>query len=127
MSEILAHHTYISREVQIPPPKLTCTGKLSQNSLEISACPKTQKLSRCEVERSQPAVVLWNERGEHGDGEARTRPRGDSAGVAGGGVWGRGSRGLPQAWDQPADILPVEEEVCGVGIAGAARAATVAR
>src|SRR4030088_2009857 len=61
-----------------------------ENIWVFEILPKTQKLSRCEVERSQPAVVLWKERGEPGDGEARTQRRGDSASVAGGGVWGHG-------------------------------------
>jgi hypothetical protein len=42
----------------------------------------TEKLSWWEVEDSQPAVVLWNERGEPEDGKASAQRRGNSAGVA---------------------------------------------
>ena len=49
-------------------------------------------------------------------GEARTYGRGDSAGASGGGVGRNGGRGLPQARHQPAELLSVEEEVCGLGL-----------
>ena len=70
-------------------------------------------MARCKLFRSSLQDISL------GYGEAWTQRRGDSAGFAGGGVWGHGGGDLPQAWDQPAVVLPVEEEVCGPGIAAA--------
>ena len=66
-------------------------------------------------------------RGEPEDGEARTQRRGDSAGVARSRVSGDGGRDLPKARDQPADVLPVEEEGCRAGSERAAGAQAAAR
>ena len=61
-------------------------------------------------------MVLWNERGEPGDGEARTRRRGDSAGVAGSGVWGHGGRGLRKHGISQQSFYLWKKKYAGLGL-----------
>jgi len=53
-------------------------------------------------------MVLWM-REENWYGQAWTQLRGDSADIARCGVWGYSGGDLPEARDQPPDVLSVEE------------------
>jgi hypothetical protein len=56
-----------------------------------------------------------SESGFFEDEEVSIYERADSFWITTGGVWDADRRGLPEAWDQSADVLSMAEEVCGDG------------
>ena len=66
--------------------------------------------------RSRNLSWFLKQRGEPADGRAETQRRNDFAGAAGSRVRRNGGGSLPEAQDQPADVLPVQEEVWGLGL-----------